>query len=425
VDACYIVPLIMQRYIAVLIGLALGAGAAWGEERQSYPPEDRVKKLSFDFTVDRTEYADDYFNRQIFLGGDFTRTRIQGEYQYNFSAQYQFTNRFSVGARAGYTETQIVDPAVYTDPRILSIFNPYAARIIQCSGTEGGKLCDADVPVYADVLDLRATSLTDLKLDQKSVPGKLGDLTQMPLVLSARLDLMTKTRWRPYIAGTIGYTMHTFTDDNTAARLLEDAIANAMNIQGHPGQSLSGGFTGTQGLCQYLADQGVALSDEQLMCANFNMPDGSTVPGLIFGGKAFFMQGLSAVDSISWNTEVPNSMMWGLESGFTWNMSKRWDVVGKLSYTWYEKKVRSTINGSDQPLLLALPDTFCDDPDIDPITGLPVTEDCIQDFIMVGGSSVSAGVLNTQLFDFIRAEPASFRLDVWHFGVGLRYTFGR
>jgi hypothetical protein len=443
---------IQLRWLAVggfLIGVA--AIPLWPQAKQG--PEARIGKFSFGFDISRTEYHDESFVRgeyeELFLGGDFAKTTIEGEYQYTAHMRYQFTRRFSTGMSLGHTETSLQNPLVFSSPALFNRFNPLARTVIECGPdifgeTEGcHDLIPQDsvdppnsvFPVIKQTVELNEDNFKGITaLHDIALSGKLGDLTQIPIMFTARYDLMLKTRWRPWVSVGIGYTLNSYKDDNSLAHKLQEIVDSVYNTDGRMGPDAK---TGTQFLCDYLSP---VNPDPYLICTGFHRSDGSVVPGLIYGAEEgagpYFIQGVEEIAEVNWETQVDDSITWGFQGGFDWTLSRRWDFVGAVGFTWYDKQVRSTFNGKTGTTFFVYP-KFCEwideddngmnDLDCDPKgpDGEFFTGD--EDVYMMdgyGGSEVKHVRLDSWLH-FMRIEPPKIRLDVWHFSAGVRYTFGR
>jgi hypothetical protein len=411
----------------------------------SYEPETRIGKFSIGADISRTEYHDESFDHgefeEMFLGGDFAKTTIEGEFQFTLQGQYQFTRRFSAGVSLGFTETSMQNPLVFSSPALFNRFNPLARAVIECTekivdpqgttlveGCVDLDLSDSVSPVIKQILELNEDNFKGVtSLKENSLSGKLGDLTQIPLMITARYDLMLKTRWRPWVSASIGYTHNSYKDANSTAAMLQEIIDSVYNTNGRLGPDVK---TGTQFLCDY-------LNTNYLLCDGFHRADGNTVPGLIYGGEEanagpYFIQGVEEITQADWQTEVDDSLTWGFQGGFDWTLSRRFDFVGKVGFTWYDKQVRSTFNERAGTTLFAYP-KLCEWIDVedggDGNNDLPCTPPShggSDIFVMdsYGGLNVNHVKLNDWLH-FMRIEPPKIRLDVWHFGIGVRYTFGR
>jgi hypothetical protein len=398
------------RWAAVLAAASFLVQAPRAEEQHGYRnPEWRVGKYSFVFETNYQDYQGEHFNRDIFFGGTFDKTYLRGEYGFNFSGYYQFTKRFSMGLRTGYAKTKVLSPWGYDSDRVFDIINDKSDAIIECAPvTENFTTvyCDAMMPVIEDVLDFSRTTLRE-----NFFGTTYGDLEQIPLHGVFRVDLMTKTRWRPFVAGHLGYTINRFQDKNEVGDRVQTMIDNAS-------------FNGTQGLCGYLlgnypaSDLGNAFN-----CDGMVGPDGVTVvDGLMWKENdemKLFMDAIDSVASIRWDTSVENGLSWGLEGGFDWVLSRRFDFTARAAYTWHQEHFKSSINGSSNRLLVAIPDEECDSD--------PGTQDCIEDIANSYNATAATDVTDDldRMFHVIRLEPGQMKLDYWSFTAGIRYTFGR
>lgn len=424
-------------------GVLFGAIAIPLWPQVSHEPEARIRKFAVGADISRTEYHDESFGHgefeEMFLGGDFAKTSIEGEFQFTLHGQYQFTRRFSAGVSLGYTETSMQNPLVFSSPALFNRFNPFARAVIECTekiadpqgmtlveGCVDMDLSDSVSPAIKQVVELNEDNFKGVTaLKETNLSGKLGDLTQIPLMITARYDLMLKTRWRPWVIFGIGYTRNSYTDANSTAAVLQEIVDDVYNTDGRLGPDVK---TGTQFLCDY-------LNTNYLLCDGFHRSDGNIVPGLIYGGEEagsgpFFIQGVEEITQVNWQTEVDDSLTWGFQGGFDWTLSRRWDFVGKVGFTWYDKQVRSTFNGKTGTTFLVYP-KLCEfiDEDDDETNDLPCTPPSHGGnhiFVMdsYSGLNVNHVSLNDWLH-FMRIEPPKIRLDIWHFGVGVRYTFGR
>ncbi len=290
---------------------------------------DDGKKLSFSTDVSIKSFRDNIESQYFFGGGEIDNTSFKDEYEIGFNVHYSFTKRFSLVASSGYIKTSLNDPVISYDNDI-SAFYPYDSRICKPVANPGddwssatGIIQESGLTYVAMNPDEPPYSPNSYNGNEVFVEGRYGELRQIPLGLYFRIDLMPDLKWKPYVAGGIGYVFNDFKEENTGAEYLDNLNYSATVLP--YGTDIYGGY------------------NERADADHDGIADGIVYQRV--GGDYYYLPFYSNPTYEGWTIEIKDSLTYNLETGFDYELSDHWNFVFKLRYTWVQEKIKSRING--------------------------------------------------------------------------------
>ncbi len=340
--------------------------------------------VSADVTI--KSFSDKLEARDFFGGGEIDNTSFRDEYEFNINLQYRFTERLSISGSVGYLETPLKDPLITYDDDISAY---YPEKIRECTIDNGGSGIVNTSGINTLIFDPEDTPFDGnyFNGNETFIEGSYGDLRQIPVIVSFRVDLMPNLKWKPYLAGGVGYVFNELDEDNSADEYMRNLNYTASVL---PYGSLS--------VAPYTSYNIQADADG----------DG-VADGVVYAlaGDYFYLPYAVTEPYEGWTIDYKDSITYHLEAGFDYELAEHWDFVFKIRFNWAKEEIKTRINGGTR--FVALTDGGSD-------FGRPFSTNNNGDLIFVPDMLYSQhGV--------VVAEGGDMNMNSVQAGIGFKYTF--